>query len=302
MKFCILGIKAGGGPLTTRHPSGTVLKSGSSAFLFDCSEGTQIQLIHAGVSRNSLDAIFITHMHGDHIFGLMPLLSSMSSDRRTSVLHLIGPVGIEKFLKTNAELTGTNLQFEILFKELETDFKGVVFKNNNCVISAAPMDHVVPCFGFKVQEIPQVNIDREKLRSLGIEPGALVGVLKKNGSATLPDGREIFLKDVIQPEVPGKIFVLCGDTRRTESAVELAQNANVLIHEATFGKDLLENAAQWFHSTTIDAAETALKANVMSLYITHFSNRYEDLNALLKESQEVFTNSFLAEELVWVEF
>jgi ribonuclease Z len=302
MKFCILGIKAGGGPLTTRHPSGTVLKSGSSAFLFDCSEGTQIQLIHAGVSRNSLDAIFITHLHGDHVFGLMPLLSSMSSDNRTSALKIVGPVGIAQFLKTNCELTGTNLRFELQITELEDNFNGEVFKNGNCVITAAPMDHVLPCFGFKVQEIPHINIDREKLRKLGIEPGALVGVLKKQGSAKLPDGREIFLKDVIQPEIPGKIFVLCGDTRLAESAVELARNANVLVHEATFGKELRENAAQWFHSTTIDAAETALKANVERLYITHFSNRYEKLEELLKEAQEVFKSSFLAEELVWVDF
>ena len=302
MKFCILGIKAGGGPLTTRHPSGTVLKVASSAFLFDCSEGTQIQLIHAGIARNSLDVIFITHLHGDHVFGLMPLLSSMSSDNRTSTLKIIGPVGIEQFLKTNCELTGTNLRFELHITELENDFKGEVFKNGNCVVTAAPMDHVLPCFGYKVQEIPQVNIDRNKLRQFGIEPGALVGVLKKQGSAKLPDGREIFLKDVIQPEVPGKIFVLCGDTRQTESAVELAQNAQVLIHEATFGKELRENAAQWFHSTTIDAAETALKANVERLYITHFSNRYEDLLALVEEAREVFRNTVLAEELMWVEF
>lgn len=302
MKFCILGIKAGGGPLTTRHPSGTILKSGSSTFLFDCSEGTQIQMIHAGVSRNSIDAVFITHMHGDHVFGLMPLLSSMSSDNRTSALKIIGPVGIAQFLKISCELTGTNLRFELQITELENNCKGEVFKNGNCAVGAAPMDHVLTSFGYKVQEIPHVNIDRVKLRALGIEPGALVGVLKKQGSARLPDGREIFLKDVIQPEVPGKIFVLCGDTRRTESAAELARNANVLIHEATFGRELLENAAQWFHSTTTDAAETALKADVERLYLTHFSNRYGDLNVLIEEAREVFKNSFLAEELVWVEF
>ncbi|MCU0424923.1 MAG: ribonuclease Z [Candidatus Kapabacteria bacterium] len=301
MKFCVLGTKAGGAPLTSKHTSATALILGSETVLFDCSEGTQIQLLRSKISRPSINHIFISHLHGDHILGLLPLLTTMNGDRRTAPLHIYAPSGLEAFVRLGMSIMDALPLFPIHVHTLRTDETGEIATVKGHRISTRLLEHRIDSFGFRVEEPPHRNIDIEKVRAFGIEEGAIIGQIKREGSTTLADGRVIHFADIAQPERPPKVFVYCGDTRKCAATVFLAKDASVLLHEATFRDDMSDKAVERFHATSTQAAEVAREADVERLFLTHISVRYKSGLPILREARKVFPASFLAKELAMVE-
>jgi ribonuclease Z len=302
MKFCVLGTKAGGVPLIKKHASATAFVLGAGeVLLFDCAENTQVQLLRAGLSWAHINHIFISHLHGDHILGLPPLLTTMNGDRRTKPLHIYAPKGLEVYIRLGFRISDVVLGFELHFHILEEHFAGELTQIQGCQITAQMLEHRITSFGFRIEELPHVNVDAEKIRAVGLNEneGWRVGEIKREGRTILADGRIITLEEIAAPPRTPRSFVYCGDTRVCEATVELARDASVMLHEATFDASMTEKARERFHCTSRQAAEQAIRADVKRLFITHVSVRYKSVLPLLHEARRVFPNTFAAKELRW---
>ncbi|TAE25510.1 MAG: ribonuclease Z [Candidatus Kapaibacterium sp.] len=297
MEFCVLGTKAGGVPLVKKHSSATFLRLGAELVLFDCAENTQVQLLRAGTSWAHINHIFISHLHGDHILGLPPLLSTMNGDRRTAPLHLYAPKGLEEYLRLGMRIMDVQPHFDLNFTTLEEGFSGELAQIRGCTVHARMLEHRITSFGFRVQEQEQAHIDTEKLRVLGLESDKRIGIIKREGSITLDNGRTISLADIAAAPRKPRSFVYCGDTRVCDAVVELAKNATVMLHEATFDASMTDKATERYHCTSRQAAEHAVKAGVERLFLTHFSVRYKSAIPLIREARKVFPQTFMAKEL-----
>jgi ribonuclease Z len=301
MKFCVLGTKAGGAPLVNKHTSATALMLGGETILFDCSEGTQIQLRRTKISRAHINHLFLSHLHGDHILGVLPLLTTLGGDGRKTPLHIYSPKGLEEFLHLGLKIMDVKLGFELRIHELPSGFAGELATIKGHLITAQMLEHRIDSFGFRVEELPHRNIDIEKARAFGIEDGALLGRIKREGSVEVANGRTVRFADIAAPPKEARSFVYCGDTRKCRAVPALARHCSVLLHEATFRADMQDKAAERFHSTAQDAAEMALEAEVERLFITHLSVRYKSGLPLLREARTIFPQTFLAKERVEVE-
>lgn len=302
LQLTFLGTSAGS-PSLTRGMSGLGLSFvGLGAWwLFDCGEGTQHQVMRSPLRLSQLQQIYITHLHGDHLFGLPGLLASRSSAQDvTSPLTLFGPPGLEDWLRSTLRVTGTGLKYPL---SVQTTAEGVLFEDDIRQVVCRRLDHRMPSVGFAVHEKPGPGaFDIEQARRLGIPAGPVYGRLKAGETVTLDDGRRIDGRTLVGPPRPGRTVVICGDTGATPATVELARGADVLVHEATFLEDQAERAALVGHSTASGAARAARAAGVETLILTHFSPRYESegesrLPALLAEAQAIFPNTLLAHDL-----
>ena len=302
MKFSVLGTKAGGPPILGHNFSATMVWLRQGYVLFDCGEGTQYRLLELGVSFNSCRIVCISHFHGDHLWGLMPLLSACCSTQRKTPLTIIAPEGIRAFVEQSAALSGMTFPFSIEFVELRTGFEGIMAVYEDCQITAAMLDHRLDSFGFRVDFPLHFNIDINKLTQYGIEQGAVIGELKSVGHIRHPKTDAIiYLSDVLAHPPCRESFVYCGDTRPCAAEIDLAHNATVLVHEATFLHQDEKAAYEKQHSTAKQAAELALQANVAQLWITHISNRYPEPQILLDEARSIFPQTFIAQALRIVE-
>lgn len=275
----------------------SMLNERNAIWLFDCGEATQHQILRSQIKLSKLEKIFITHMHGDHIFGLPGLLSSRSFQGGDSDLTIYGPVGIQAYVETSLKLSGTRLTYKIIFEEIEP---GLIFEDEMFTVTADELDHGMLSYGYRiVEKDKQGALDAARLKEDGVEPGPIFQRLKNGEVVTLPDGREIDGENYIGAPQKGKIISIFGDTRETASEFALAENADILIHEATFEGDKGKMAAEYMHSTTIQAAELAKKAGVKKLILTHISSRYdrEASKALLIEARSVFENTEIAHDL-----
>jgi ribonuclease Z len=301
MKFCVLGTKAGGTPLVNKHASATAFVLGAEVVLFDCAENTQVQLLRAGLSWAHINQIFISHLHGDHILGLPPLLTTMNGDRRTKPLHIYAPKGLEEYIRLGFRISDVVLNFELHFHILEENFSGELTHIQDCRITAQMLEHRITSFGFRIQELPSVNVDVEKIRALGLDEKEVwrVGEIKREGRTILANGQVITLEEIAAPPRTPRSFVYCGDTRVCDATVALARGASVMLHEATFDASMTEKASERFHCTSHQAAEQAQRAGVERLFITHVSVRYKSVLPLLREARRVFPNTFAAKELRW---
>ncbi|MBC1375403.1 ribonuclease Z [Listeria farberi] len=275
----------------------SMLNERNTIWLFDCGEATQHQIMRSQIKLSKLEKIFITHLHGDHIFGLPGLLSSRSFQGGESDLTIYGPTGIAEYVETSLRISGTRLTYKIIFNEIEP---GLIFEDKMFSITVDELDHGLRSFGYRITEKDkQGALNADKLIDDGVEPGPIFQKLKNGESVTLTDGRVIDGKDYIDEPQKGKIISIFGDTKATASELGLALNADVLVHEATFegGKEKL--AGEYMHSTTIQAATLAKKANVKKLILTHISSRYdrEASRELLIEAQSVFENTEIAYDL-----
>ncbi len=309
-QFCVLGTKAGGAPLVKRHSSSTALLLPSTTLLFDCAEHTQVQLLRAGISRANIDHIFLSHLHGDHILGLPGLISTFAGENRSRPLHIYAPNNgdhnLEEWLRYGLrmmDITGSHgaEEFPIHIHELHETTNGVIYQTANqtsgFTVSARMLEHRITSFGFRVDEISQPNIDLVRAAALGLEPGKRLGDIKRLGRVQLDDGRVIRLEDISSPPRKPRSFVYCGDTRVCAATVELARNASVMVHEATFADEILDKASERYHCTGSQAASQALLANVERLYLTHFSVRYKTLRPMLHQARRVFPHTVIAKEL-----
>lgn len=260
--------------------------------MFDVGEGTQHQILRTTLKPRKIAKIFITHLHGDHIFGLPGLLSSRSFQGGDEPLTIYGPVGVRDFVQTALRVSGTHLSYPLKFHEItkaETVFEDTTFK-----VSCEPLDHRIACFGYRVEEADHPGeLQADRLKALNIPSGPVYGQLKAGKTVTLPDGRTINGQDYIAAPQKGRTVTILGDTRRTPHAVSLAQDADALVHESTFGKDEGKLAHNYYHSTSTQAAQVAQQAGVKQLLLTHISARYTGKlsKELQKQAQKVFSHS-----------
>ncbi|EAD0599862.1 ribonuclease Z [Listeria monocytogenes] len=275
----------------------SMLNERNTIWLFDCGEATQHQIMRSQIKLSKLEKIFITHLHGDHIFGLPGLLSSRSFQGGESDLTIYGPVGITEYVETSLRLSGTRLTYKIIFNEIEP---GLIFEDKMFSITVDELDHGLRSFGYRIVEKDKPGaLNADKLIDDGVEPGPIFQKIKKGETVTLADGSVINGKDYIDEPQKGKIISIFGDTKATASELELALNADVLVHEATFEGDKEKLAGEYKHSTTLQAASLAKKANVKKLILTHISSRYDRdaSKELLVEAQSVFENTEIAYDL-----
>ncbi|EAD0699601.1 ribonuclease Z [Listeria monocytogenes] len=275
----------------------SMLNERNAIWLFDCGEATQHQIMRSQIKLSKLEKIFITHLHGDHIFGLPGLLSSRSFQGGESDLTIYGPVGITEYVETSLRLSGTRLTYKIIFNEIEP---GLIFEDKMFSITVDELDHGLRSFGYRIVEKDKPGaLNADKLIDDGVEPGPIFQKIKKGETVTLAGGSVINGKDYIDEPQKGKIISIFGDTKATASELELALNADVLVHEATFEGDKEKLAGEYMHSTTLQAASLAKKANVKKLILTHISSRYDRdaSKELLIEAQSVFENTEIAYDL-----
>lgn len=269
----------------------------AEVWLFDCGEGTQHQLLRSDLRVSQIRRIFITHMHGDHIFGLMGLLASCGLAGNVQEIDIYGPPDLDPYLKACRRYSQTHFSYPIRVHAVSP---GIVFEDDEFTVTCTLLKHRVPAFGYRISEKDRPgHFDVEKAKALGIPSGPLYGELKRGETVTLEDGRTIEGKTLCGETEMGRKVVYCTDTVYCDSAVELAQDADVLIHEATFAHQEAEMAFQRLHSTSTMAAQVALGAQVKTLIMTHFSPRYAptnpvDVKDLLKEARAIFPNTELA--------
>ncbi|MDF2923384.1 MAG: rnz [Paenibacillaceae bacterium] len=297
MELYFLGTGAGM-PSRSRNVTSialNLLDENGCFWLFDCGEGTQQQILASPVRLSRTNKIFITHLHGDHVYGLPGLLTSRSYQGGETPLVLYGPPGIREFVETALRVSQARLSYHLEIKELETE--GIVFEEEGFRVEARRLVHRIECFGYRIMEKDKEGkLDAAKLKALGLTPGPAYGIIKQGGTVTMQDGRVISGKDAVGPAIPGRIVAVMGDSLRTEAAVVLAQGADVLVHEATFDSARADMAARFHHSTSVDAAVTARSAQAVALVITHLSSRYgeEDTEVLLREARDIFPNTYAA--------
>ena len=300
MKVIPLGISSGR-PTLTRGLSSVAVVLDGLFVLLDCGEGTQWQLVRAGLRPTSrLDAVFITHLHGDHLTGLPGLLGTMTLEGRSAPVTITGPKGIAEYLEQMRRLSLVRPQFELEVREIEEP--GEVHRGPGYRVSCDAMRHRVTAFGYRIEEEERPGrFDAEKATALGVF-GPLRGQLIRGESVTTPDGRRIDHAAVVGPARRGLRLAYCTDTAfPCEGVVRLATGVDLMIHEATYTRDHLDEALQRGHSTAAQAAEAAQKAGAARLVITHFSPRYDDLQPLLDEARAVYPDTTLAQELVPIE-
>ena len=275
------------------HPS-IALKAFGDVFLFDCGEGTQRQLLFTNVSPMKISKVFITHFHGDHILGLPGLLQSMSLNGRESKLTVYGPRGLNKLKDAIYSLGYCAIEYPVEFIEIDT---GIIEETDEYVIRAQSVRHNVPSLAYSIEEKKKPRFLREKAIELGVPVGPAFGKLH-NGEEIEINGRIIKPEQVLGPPRKGIKITYSGDTRPCEEMIMFARDSTLLIHESTFIQKEAQNAEEYGHSTSKDAAFVARESNSKKLIITHISTRYgeEYAQVMLKEAQEIFENTELAED------
>ncbi|MDR4226261.1 ribonuclease Z [Bacillus mojavensis] len=303
MELLFLGTGAGI-PAKSRNVTSIALKlleERRSVWLFDCGEATQHQILHTSIKPRKIEKIFITHMHGDHVYGLPGLLGSRSFQGGEDELTVYGPKGIKAFIETSLAVTKTHLTYPLVIQEIE---EGAVFEDDQFIVTAASAIHGVEAFGYRVQEKDMPgSLKAALLKEMSIPPGPVYSKIKKGEIVTLEDGRTINGEDFLEPPKKGRAVVFSGDTRVSDKIKELARDCDVLVHEATFAKDDVKLAFDYFHSTTEQAAVTAKEAGAKQLILTHISARYQGEASLelQKEAAAVFPNSITAYDFLEVQ-
>ena len=300
MELLFLGTGSGV-PSKIRNVSSIALKllaERNSVWLFDCGEGTQHQILKTTLKPRKIEKIFITHMHGDHIYGLPGLLSSRGFQGGEEPITVYGPKGIMGYIQSSLRFSGTRLSYPIHFVEFEDE--GVIFEDHQFKVSVKKLQHGLPSYGFRIEEADhEGTLDAEKLKELNIPSGPVYGRLKNKEIVALDDGTILDGNDFVGPTQKGRTVTILGDTIKHPNSVALAKNADVLVHEGTFGPGEEPLAREYNHSTTAQAALVAREADVEQLLLTHFSSRYlyKDLKAIETETRALFPNTFIMQDL-----
>lgn len=290
MKLIFLGTGAGV-PSKSRNVSALVLdllQQTNHMWLFDCGEATQHQILHTSIKPRKINRIFITHLHGDHIFGLPGFLSSRSFQGGDQPLTIYGPPGIKKYVQTSLSISETHLSYTLHIVEYE---EGLIYEDELFKVYCQQLQHGIPSYGFRIEEKDIAGpLLVQKLKEAGIPPSPVYQRLKEQEYVQLEDGRTLAQKDYVGPSQKGKIICILGDTRYPTAHTSFVKHAHTLVHEGTFGHDLQDTAHTYYHSTTTEVATLAKEAQVQHLLLTHISSRYgkEDLPKLLYEARAIF--------------
>lgn len=298
MKLTFLGTGAGV-PSKQRNVTAialSLLQETNHIWLFDCGEATQHQILHTSIKPRKINKIFITHLHGDHIYGLPGLISSRSFQAGDELLTIYGPKGIKQYIETSLQVSSTHLNYPLSIVELT---EGKIIEEDEYTVFAKKLDHGIESYGYRIVEKDKPgNLLVNRLEEMGIAPGPIYQQIKENPITALENGMVIKRDEVIGPNKKGRVICILGDTRYQDEHISFIEHADVLVHEATFEHEKEELATEYFHSTTTQAATTALKGQVGSLILTHISSRYQkDKDAqLLKEARAIFQSTELAHD------
>lgn len=286
-------------PTADRHLASVALWREGRIFLFDCGENAQMRMLQAGMKRSKIDYILITHLDGDHFFGLPGLLTTMQLQRREKLLNIVGPKGLKEFVENVLKTVQVELCFEIEFTEIEhgTDHQ-VVVDEPDFFIEARELKHSTYCVGYRFEEKEKPGkVNAALATEMGITEDEQFKALKAGNDVELEDGTLVKSAEIVGEPIKGDVFTYVTDTEFCENCIRLAENATILYHEATFGQALKDKATETGHCTAQEAAIVAKTANVQRLVIGHFSARYTNAFVLLKEAKQVFDETWVATEL-----
>ena len=294
-KIYILG--CGSALPTMRHnPSSQIVELRGKQFMIDCGEGTQLQLRRSKIRFTKLGHVFISHLHGDHCFGLLGMISSFGMLGRTAPLHVFAAAEYEDLFKRELEFFCQRIEFEVVYHPIDPTVSKVIFEDRSMTVTTIPLYHRVACCGFLFREKEGLpHIRRDMIDMYGI-PTSQINNIKNGIDWTSPDGEVIPTTLLTLPPDPARSYAYCSDTRYNKSIAEMVKGVSCLYHEATYADEDQARAEKYFHSTATEAAMTAKDAGAGRLIIGHYSQRYKNENILLDEARKVFPNTDLATE------
>jgi ribonuclease Z len=295
MKLTILGCYAAT-PRTITNPTSQVLEIKNRMFLIDCGEGTQVQLRKNKIKFSKINQVFISHLHGDHFFGLIGLISTFSLLGRTTDLHIYGPKGIKEIIILQLRLSNSWTNYGLYFHELESEESEVVFEDEKVLVTTIPLKHRVYTNGFLFQEkVGERKLNMDAVLNHEIE-SCYYQKIKNGKDITLDDGRLIANSVLTFDPIEPKSYAFCSDTVYHEDIIPIIENVDVLYHESTFLESEESLANKTLHSTAKEAAQIALKANAKQLILGHYSTRYESIDLFKEEAKTIFPEVLLAED------
>lgn len=281
-------------PAHNRHPTAQVVQTNEHSFLVDCGEGTQMQMDFYKIRRSKINHIFISHLHGDHYFGLIGLLTSQALNNRQNDIHIYSPKGLAEIIQIQMDITGSQFPYPLHFHELEKE--GPLFEDKKIVVSCFKVNHRIECWGFKFREKKNLRkIDIQQAQKYKV-PASFYENLHE-GEDYITNNNEVIKNDwVTMPPSHAKAYAYCADTLYDESICEKINQVDLLYHEATYLHEQEKKAEVRFHSTSVQAALIAKKCGAKKLIIGHFSSMYDSLERFKEEACTVFENSEIAEE------
>ena len=281
-------------PKRDRQCSAQIVNVAGFKMMLDCGEAAQHQIRAAHQRMQSIGHIFVSHLHGDHIFGLPGLLSTMHLCGRTEPLTVYSPKGLREAIELLFRVSNTVPQYSINYVEIDVDHPVELLRNNKCVVTAFPLDHSVPCYGYLIEENqPYYNIRKDAIVRYSLAPVDIQSI-KAGADYVTPDGMVVPNAELTLEKRPVIRYAYCCDTAYTENIIPVIEGVDLLCMESTFANDLASVATEKRHCTALQAAQTAQKAHVGQLLLTHFSARYNDVDPLLSEAQSVFPNTVAA--------
>jgi ribonuclease Z len=295
LKLTILGCYAAT-PRTITNPTSQILEIKNRFFLIDCAEGTQVQLRKNKIRFSKINHIFISHLHGDHFFGLIGLVSTFTLLNRATDLHIYGPKGIQEIIKLQLRLSNSWTNYGLFFHELESKESEVIFEDEKVLVKTIPLKHRVYTNGFLFQEKAaprKLNLDA--VQNYGIDT-CYYQKIKNGKDITLDDGRVIENSKLTFDPIPAKNYAFCSDTAYNEAIIPIIENIDVLYHESTFLQSEENLAKKTLHSTAKEAATIALKSNAKQLILGHYSTRYENIDLFKEEAATIFPEVLLADD------
>ncbi|WP_339920055.1 ribonuclease Z [uncultured Flavobacterium sp.] len=295
MKLTILGCYAAT-PRTFTNPTSQILEIKNRLFLIDCGEGTQVQLRKNKIRFSKINHIFISHLHGDHFFGLIGLVSTFTLLNRNTDLHIYGPKGIKEIIKLQLRLANSWTNYGLYFHELESNESEIIFEDDKVIVKTIPLQHRIYTNGFLFEE----KMDTRKLNTDAVQNYEIDKCyyqnIKNGKDITFDDGRVIENEKLTFDPTPPKSYAFCSDTAYNEAIIPIINGVDVLYHESTFLESEETLAGKTMHSTAKEAATIALKANVKQLVLGHYSTRYENISLFKEEAETIFPEVLLADD------
>lgn len=295
IKVTILGC-ASAKPTANRHPSAQIVNVDEQYYLVDAGEGVQKQMFRYGINPLKLRGIFISHLHGDHVFGVFPLISTLGLYGRRTPLKIFAPRPFGEILESHLRYFDYDLPYEVEWVEVDTTAHRIIFENNSLEVWSIPLRHRVPASGYMFREkMPELNVDKFKIERYGLSIKQIVAA-KRGEDIALDDGTVIPNAEITYLPRQPKSYAYCSDTNRSAMVARRVKGADLLYHEATYAAAERRQAKERGHSTSVDAAEIALAAEAKRLIIGHFSSRYKEPSVLLDEARAVFPATDIATE------
>lgn len=280
-------------PTLQHNASSQIVELREKLFMIDCGEGTQIQLRRSRIHFSKIIAVFISHLHGDHCFGLPGMISTFGMTGRTAPLHVYAPAAFEPILDQTLSFFCQGLEFKVVFHAVDTTQNKVVYEDRSLTVETIPLQHRIDCCGYLFREKPILPHIRRDMIDFYKIPISQINNIKAGADWVTPEGEVIANSRLTTPAEPARSYAYCSDTRYIKTLHELVKGVSTLYHESTYSAEDAERARLYWHSTSQDAAKVALDASVGKLLLGHFSARYNNESQLLEEAKEIFPNSYL---------